>query len=282
MNCNEFNLKISEYIDGELSKEQISEFLSHAQDCDICRKKLLAYQRLSKSVKICQEVIPEDFNIILPKKRNNIISLLREHEGLVSAMVAAIALMIFAGGIGSDTYKAPVMEEKEATILPSAEFSALPESEGSTPAQTAIPSVNVTIPIEEKMIETPTSPPIAESVETVPESSVEAQADVAADMPPHESDADLESDKLSGGGGGASGGSARALGGGAAMPQSENIKDTILSYNMPPKELFADEKLYNELKERLQIIKQRAISGDENIGNEFNVLITEIEKSAQK
>jgi len=115
MLCKEFEKLIPEYFDKELSKDVETEFLIHLESCVDCYKKIKVYETLDASIKETKEQLPKDFELKLPDKKHKVITLFRRHQGLVSAMVAVFALMIFAGGINNKSYEPSSVSEEDAT-----------------------------------------------------------------------------------------------------------------------------------------------------------------------
>ncbi len=245
MQCSEFKLRISEYIDGELSEKEQKAVLKHIEECESCRKLLDTYKSLSQNIKEDIPQIPKDFKVILPKKRKNIFTLIRGHEGLISAVAAAAALMIFAGGIEKDVYKAPVMEEEK--VLPKTEILAMPKAE--MPME--VPKT------ESREMVKATSAPVTESNAEIPE--------------PSEVSKEVKEPQMASVGGA----SARILVPDETLAVAES---GISGFVMPPKEEFENEEIYESLLEKLEILRERELNG-EDVKIEFEQLLTEIENS---
>lgn len=242
MQCSEFKLKISEYIDGELSEKEQKAVLEHIEECENCRKIFDTYKSLSQSIKEDIPQIPEEFKVILPKERKNIFTLIRGHEGLISAVAAAAALMIFAGGIEKDVYKAPIMEEEK--VLPKTEILEMPKAEKHA------------------------KEPKTESREEVKATPLPvAKSNVEISEPLEENEKAEETQAASGGGA-----SARIL-----SPVSES---GISGFIMPPEEEFENEEIYESLLAKLESLKERELNG-EDIKIEFDELLAEIENSRE-
>ena len=315
MQCDKFRLKISEYIDGELSDKESKAVLKHIKECENCRKVFDAYAAVSKNIREAMPQIPEDFKVVLPNRRRSVFTLIRGYEGIISAVAAAITLIIFAGGIENDTYKVPTGEITKtappaAAIMPAfeneedhgknlknseenkamAEDKALKSTETAKSLKTAdeisAPArVSQSAPVEgqEKTGE--------EAKEEVKEEVKEenTQADiiprgiaVEKQLTKEETDESEPTPARGGGGAASGGGTAGAKMNAQTEAEQENndeIRNKILNYSMPQKESFSDENVYESLFAKLKNLKARAESGNaENLEEEFNALIREIEK----
>ena len=264
MDCNNFKIKISALIDGEISENEKREIEEHLNSCEQCRKMRETYENLSGSIKVSEEKIPEDFKVKLPAEKRKVISIFRGHEGVVSAIAAAIALIIFAGGISGDKYKTPVVLE----TTPVADARILKNDE-QLPDVTATPETVVADATAQKRNE-----------KSLPEFTPEATAEILPDESTEEKtlsvaeesdDAVLQDgavpEKVSAGGGGGSS---------AATAIITNEIDEIINFQMPDISEFADEGVYNYLKEKLLDIQIKAKENSVDIVTEFEELKAEI------
>lgn len=251
MNCEDIKINISAYCDGELSEAEANKVIEHIENCNVCKTEFYKYKALSEKIKECAPILPEDFKAELPPKHKGILRFIRGHEGFVSAMVAAIALVIFCGGISEDKYKTPIVEpspkrENVAAQITVADNTKSTNQEIETPAVTVVPKT-----------------------EAVPTASPE----IAPRIIEHENDNDNTNQPLPE--------SAPASGGGSSALTLDKLSE-IENYVLPDKSEFSDEGVYNYLCEKLQTIKARISSNPENtedILNDFTIFKTEVENA---
>ena len=60
MSCEDYNLQMMAYIDGELGEKEAKEFLSHAEGCEACRDELEKMKRLKEVSKGMRFIKPRD------------------------------------------------------------------------------------------------------------------------------------------------------------------------------------------------------------------------------
>ena len=274
MDCNNFKFNISAFLDGELSKEEAEKISEHINTCENCKKVYESYSNLSKTIKSSEAELPEGFKVLMPKK--NIFSILRGHEMAASAIAAAVALMVFAGGISKDIYMSPSIPETAE----------MPETKIFAPAEPR----QETKEIEKKTTkelnggDEVLKSPSDVSVEIVnahdTENTYEEEV-VAMD----ENNEALQSDNFSGKNENIDqdknalsvaqeGRSVPVSGGGG----SSNPVSEILNFDMPDITGFYDEAVYLSLCEKLNALKEKArtYGYSEEIMNEFEEFKTEI------
>lgn len=63
MSCNEINLMISEFLDGELVKEEEAYFFTHLSSCSDCREEFKTQNRIQHEMKINQKEVSAKFEL---------------------------------------------------------------------------------------------------------------------------------------------------------------------------------------------------------------------------
>lgn len=307
MNCSEFKKILNEYIDGELSVNEKKKADEHIAECTQCRKNVLLYRKLSEKVKECNDVkMPDDFKVELPKKKNAVITLFRKHETVVATLVAAAALVIFAGGIDSTLYQTPTENIPKETAQ--AKFSAIEKggNEETEKAETnedkkeynrtgkaaeKVQDVNesskenidydmiesMPAPVQENLPEGETENAVNDALDITAqttEESGEAQETDTAEAADMVNDAPTNMKMMSPD----APQKAAASGGGSSAAAYDGRREEISSYTPPSVDKFESSEEYNNFVAKLSDIKARAQScTDEELVQvyaEFSALIS--------
>lgn len=298
MNCEKSREKISAYFDNELSEVEISELNEHIHECERCKKLFDSYKELLPCVKNTEDNLPDDFKVKIPHK--NIFTVLRGREGIASVIAAAVALIIFAGGISDDKYMAPVTISPTET--PTSKIISSPEekvegvqneikiknaetkvkdtvvSDANTKEDENInnnkKSRDVVIYIPEQYTESVICEVETEIVEET--AGVDLSKEIVFDdNTTYESNDEKQDESVES----------------EISVASETVEDLpirggdfenqlteILSFQMPDVDEFYDEGVYNYLCEKMQTLKAKVESQEitEELLNEFELLKTEI------
>ncbi|WP_425446557.1 DUF4349 domain-containing protein [Dethiothermospora halolimnae] len=101
MRCNEFNNKISFYIDGELTNIEKKEFEIHLMECDRCRKE---YQNMIKIIKLTQDDVielPNNYHEKLKGQLRQVSGPKGKRKNLLKAVSSLAAVLILVVGLYS-------------------------------------------------------------------------------------------------------------------------------------------------------------------------------------
>ena len=311
MKCSEFNEKLSEFIDGELSNAEEKKMRTHMEKCSDCRAQYDALKALSDAVKDMRtSSLPPEFakEIIKKTAKPDIPYLWQKYNKIAAVLVAAFAVVIFARGARVNKeflkdaaapkpeitaeFAAPVADAADETPVKNEEI----EPKQETKKETAVTEKQEEIgnkPHETKAMPTETEPQseAEEAAQVYPEEnqtakseSLDSDADDAGDSysdyevyNSKKADADASNEPTKSASSDKLSASSRSAGGSSARnaDTASPVYNRVLYYSMPPADSFESAEAYSALTSRLASLKARAQNG-EDVNAEFDAFLLDV------